>query len=96
MELAVTLYQDEDGWFVVDCPVIPGCMSQGRTEREALDNIREAISLCLEVRRERGLPLTIETRTVEIPAIAEAPANLGPGSGPGVREGGLGGRAIAR
>ena len=58
MKLPVTLYQDEEGWFVVECPVIPGCMSQGRTEADALENIREAIGLCLEVRRERGLSLT--------------------------------------
>jgi predicted RNase H-like HicB family nuclease len=46
---------------------VPGCVSQGKTEAEALENIREAIAACLEVRREEGLPLTVETRTVEIP-----------------------------
>lgn len=55
----VTLYRDEDGWYVVECPIIPGCMSQGKTEPEALHNIREAIQLCLEVRREQGLPHTL-------------------------------------
>lgn len=70
MKLPVTLYVDEDGWFVVSCPTIPGCASQGRTEEEALANIREAIQLCLEVRKEEGLPLTIETREVEVPAVA--------------------------
>ena len=70
MKLAITMYTDEDGWFVVECPAIPGCASQGRTEAEALANIREAIVLCLEARREAGLPLTIETREVEIPALA--------------------------
>jgi len=68
MKLPVTLYVDDDGWFVVSCPTIPGCASQGRTEEEALANIREAIQLCLEVRKEEGLPLTIETREVEVPA----------------------------
>ena len=52
----VTIYQDEAGWYVVECPVIPGCMSQGETKEEALQNIQEAIQLCLEVRRERGMP----------------------------------------
>jgi len=66
----VTLYRDEDGWYVVECPVIPGCMSQGPTEPEALRNIREAIQLCLEVRREQGLPLTIDSRQVEVPIYA--------------------------
>jgi predicted RNase H-like HicB family nuclease len=70
MKLPVTLHVDEDGWFVVNCPVIPGCASQGRTEDEALANIRGAIQLCLEVRKEEGLPLTIESREVEVPAVA--------------------------
>ncbi|MEI2693171.1 MAG: type II toxin-antitoxin system HicB family antitoxin [Anaerolineae bacterium] len=61
MKLPVTMYRDEDGWFVVECPVIPGCMSQGRTETQALENIREAIQVCLEVRQEQGLPLLIES-----------------------------------
>jgi len=64
MRLQITLYQDETGMYVVECPVIPGCVSQGKTEAEALENIREAIAACHEVRREEGLPLTVETRTV--------------------------------
>jgi predicted RNase H-like HicB family nuclease len=42
-------------------PIIPGCLSQGETQEEALQNIKEAIDLCLEVRKEKGLPLTIRT-----------------------------------
>ncbi|MGH7821472.1 MAG: type II toxin-antitoxin system HicB family antitoxin [Candidatus Binatia bacterium] len=48
MDLPVVLQKGEDGFFVVECPVIPGCISQGRTREEALENIREAIELCLE------------------------------------------------
>jgi len=70
MRLPITVYQDEDGWYVVECPVIPGCMSQGRTQAEALQNIQEAIQLCLEVRQEQGLPLTIESLEVEVPVYA--------------------------
>ncbi len=66
----VIIYQDEEGWYVVECPVIPGCMSQGKTKEEALQNIQEAIQLCLEVRREKGMPLTIESREVEVPVHA--------------------------
>ncbi len=66
MKFVVILDRDEDGVFVVECPSIPGCLSQGRTEREALRNIREAIRLCLDVRAERGMPLTVTTREVEI------------------------------
>ncbi len=66
MNWNVTLDRDEDGVWVVECPAIPGCISQGRTRDEALDNVREAIALCLEVRAEQGLPLTLETRQVEV------------------------------
>jgi predicted RNase H-like HicB family nuclease len=64
----VTIDRDEDGVWVVECPSIPGCVSQGRTKDEALENIREAIVLCLDVRAENGLPLTIETRQIEVTA----------------------------
>ena len=39
----VTLEQAEDGWIVAECPALPGCVSQGEDEKEALDNIKEAI-----------------------------------------------------
>ena len=66
MNFKVTLDRDEDGMWVVECPAIPGCVSQGKTRDEAIDNIREAIQLRLEVRAEQGLPLTRETREVEV------------------------------
>ncbi|MDH7577155.1 MAG: type II toxin-antitoxin system HicB family antitoxin [Bacillota bacterium] len=66
MRLPVTLFPGEDGYIVVECPVIPGCVSQGRTEQEALENIKEAILLCLEVRKEERLPLTLPMREVEV------------------------------
>lgn len=45
---AVTLTPGEDGWIVVEMPNIPGCISQGRTEAEAIANIREALALFIE------------------------------------------------
>jgi len=39
----VKLDRSEDGWVVAECPALPGCVSQGRDEKEALDNIKEAI-----------------------------------------------------
>ena len=66
MKFAVTLDRDEDGVWIAECPSIPGCVSQGESKEDALANIREAIELCLEVRAEQGLPLTIETRQVEV------------------------------
>lgn len=68
MKLFVTIDRDEDGVWIVECPSIPGCVSQGGSKQEALQNIQEAIQLSLEVRAERGLPLTIETRQIEVVA----------------------------
>jgi predicted RNase H-like HicB family nuclease len=64
----VTLERDEDGVWIVECPSIPGCVSQGATKDEAIENIKDAIKICLEVRAEKGLPLTVETRQVEVAA----------------------------
>ena len=50
----VLLYPGEDGYFVVEVPSLPGCISQGKTREEALANIEEAISLYIEVLEERG------------------------------------------
>ena len=66
MKFKVTIYRDEDGIFIGECPSIPGCISQGKTEKDAEANIRDAIKACLEVREERGMPLTVETREVEV------------------------------
>ena len=66
MKLLTTLDRDEDGVLVAECPSIPGCVSQGQTRDEAQANIREAIAACLEVRAERGMPLTVETQQVEV------------------------------
>ncbi len=66
MKFQVTIERDEDGVYVAECPSIPGCVSQGKTKEEALRNIRDAIKLCLDVRQEQGLPLTVETQQVEV------------------------------
>ena len=51
---------------VVECPSIPGSISQGRTEEEALANIHEAIVGCLEARAANGMPLSVAVREVEV------------------------------
>ena len=51
----VIVYPGEDGWFVAECPSLPGCVSQGKTPKDAIANLREAIQACLEVRAERGV-----------------------------------------
>lgn len=57
MDLPIVLLLGEDGYLVAQCPVIPGCISQGKTRDEALRNIREAIELCLENRLNEGWEL---------------------------------------
>jgi predicted RNase H-like HicB family nuclease len=52
MKLTITIYRDEDGAFIADCPAIPGCVSQGASEAEAEANIMDAIRECLAVRAE--------------------------------------------
>lgn len=66
MKLPVVLERDETGMIVATCPAIPGCVSQGATEPEALANIREAILGCLEVRAEEGLPLTVRVVDIDV------------------------------
>ncbi len=66
MRFTITIEQDEDGIFVAECPAIPGCISQGKTEKEVLENIKDAIKQCLEVRAEKGMPLTVAMREIEV------------------------------
>ena len=67
MKFITTIDRDEDGVWVAECPAIPGCVSQSQTRDEALANIKEAIGMCLEVRAEKGLLLTVEMHQVEVP-----------------------------
>jgi antitoxin HicB len=57
LDFKVLLEPDEAGGYVVICPSLQGCYSQGETIEEALTNIREAIELCLDELRDRGEPL---------------------------------------
>ncbi len=54
MKIKVVIEHDEDGIFVVTVPSLPGCISQGQTESEAIDNIKEAIELHLETIPDEG------------------------------------------
>lgn len=48
MKFQVLIQRDEDGKYIVSCPAIKGCHSQGDTYEEALENIKEAMELCVE------------------------------------------------
>lgn len=66
MKFTINVFQDEDGMFISECPSIPGCVSQGKTEEEAELNIQDAIKECLLARKEKGIPLTISTKEIEV------------------------------
>ena len=57
MERRILLYPGEDGYWVVECPSLPGCISQGRTREEAVNNIRETIELYIESLQAHGEPI---------------------------------------
>ena len=66
MKFPIVIYADEDGMFIAECPIIPGCVSQGKTEEEDGRISRKPSGECLEVRMEKGLPLTVESQEVEV------------------------------
>ena len=55
------IYRGEDGYWIAECPSLPGCISQGQTRQEAIANIREAIALYIEALEEDNLPVPPET-----------------------------------
>ena len=77
MRFTVILTPDpDDGGYVVECPAIPGCVSEGDTMEEAIANIREAIEGCLESLAARHEPLPIEGNVVVANVDVEAPAEV--------------------
>ncbi len=69
MRYRVLIERDEDGVFVARCPNLPGCVSEGKTRKKAMANIREAIEGYLESLRAHGdpIPPSIDEEVVEIP-----------------------------
>ena len=68
MKYRVILKQDEDNVFVVTVPSLPGCISQGKTRKEALKNVKDAIDGYLESLKKHGEPIppAIDEETVEV------------------------------
>jgi len=66
MKTIVVLTPGEDGYYIAECPALPGCVSQGKTKQEAIENIKEAIQATVETRRELGLPDFEEIIEVEV------------------------------
>ena len=54
-QFPILMEKDEDGFYVVECPVLSGCYTQGKTIDEALENIKEVIDLCLKEKENKNL-----------------------------------------
>jgi len=83
MKFSVTINRDEDGVWVVECPAIPGCVSQGGTKDEALENIQDAIYQCVQV-QPSAAPLSSSIRATpacapRYPPIAQNDVKTKPG-----------------
>ncbi len=63
-DFKILLESDEAGGYVVSCPSLPGCYSQGETVEEAMSNIEEAILLCLEDMQAHGEPIPEVSKTL--------------------------------
>jgi predicted RNase H-like HicB family nuclease len=71
VQLPVFVEKDEDGFYVVECPVFEGCYSQGKTLDEALRNIREVIQMLMEEKKNRELlenyrPTELSLHTIQV------------------------------
>lgn len=68
MKFRITIEQDEGGAFLVECPSLPGCISQGKTREEAIINIKDAMSGYLESLKKHNEPIppSIEEDVVEV------------------------------
>lgn len=68
MKYRILIEQDEDGIFIAECPSLPGCISQGETRSQALENIREAILVYIESLEKHGepIPLSITEELLEV------------------------------
>jgi len=62
----VILYLGEDGYWIVECPSLPGCISQGKTKEEALRNFKEAMNCYIHSLEEDELPIPEETFEVSV------------------------------
>ncbi len=68
MRLRILIEQDEDGIFVAECPSLPGCVSQGKTRKEAIENIQDAIKGYLESLKKHNEPIppSVEEEIIEV------------------------------
>lgn len=70
MKYRIIVKQDEEGMYVAECPALPGCISQGNTRQEAIENIKDAIKGYLQSleKHDEPIPPSIEEEVVEVSA----------------------------
>ena len=68
MQYRIIIEQDEDGIFVAECPSLPGCISQGKTRKETIENIQDAIKGYIESLKKHNEPIppSIKEEIVEV------------------------------
>lgn len=66
----VILYPGEDGYWVIECPSLPGCISQGKTEAEALENIKDAIDLWIRDAVSHNEPIPDDPKQIQLMLVA--------------------------
>lgn len=66
MQYTAIIRKASDGFYIASCPLIPEAHAQGETYEECLANIKEALELCLEYRKERGEEIPEETSTQRV------------------------------
>ncbi|MBI4337640.1 MAG: type II toxin-antitoxin system HicB family antitoxin [Chloroflexi bacterium] len=69
-KFTVVVERDEDGLYVASVPLLSGCHTQGETYEETLANIKDAIRLHIEARRDLGEPIPIEVAIDEVRVVA--------------------------
>lgn len=66
LHLPIIIEMDEDGYYIVSCPLFKGCHSYGETIDEALENIREVVEMCLEETKVEELNKFVGFRELEL------------------------------
>ena len=69
VQLPVFIERDEDGWYIIECPLFRGCFTQGKTIDEALRNIREVIDLVLEEKENQDILKNYKPREMSLHTI---------------------------
>ncbi|MDP2940221.1 MAG: type II toxin-antitoxin system HicB family antitoxin [Candidatus Omnitrophota bacterium] len=71
-QLPIIVEKDEDGFYVVECPIFSGCYTQGKTIDEALKNIREVIELCLAEKENQQILKNFNPQEISFHTLAYA------------------------